>query len=790
MDKSKEVALWFNEIHKEDVPFVGGKSANLGEMITSTKVPVPDGFSTTAFAFNEFIAMNKLEDGINQALKGIDEEDSQQLEKTSKKIKHIIMESKLPDDLSQRISEYYRKLVSKEKEEFVAIRSSATSEDLPDASFAGQQETYLNIRGVSNVLQKVKECYASLFTGRAIYYRIKKGFGGAKIALAVAVQRQVFSKAAGVIFTLNVSNGDDSVVMIEASYGLGEYIVQGTITPDTYYIDKKTREITKKMISKNKTKMLLREESGGTKEVAVDEEKAKAQCLKDSEILELASYAIDIEKHYNRPMDLEWAQDGRDNRLFIVQARSETVWANKKIPASEAAIGSTASMKVLVKGLPASPGIASGIAHILKSQDEINSFKSGEILITKMTAPDWVPAMKKAEAIVTDEGGMTSHAAIVSREMGVPAIVGTGSLGTKATEAIPNGAMITVNGREGMVYAGKADVSAPLAGHETGVITPEIITGTKIMVNLGEPELAEKVSVLPVDGVGLMREEFLWAQIGEHPLSLIKKGKGSFIVDTLAEGVQKVCSAFNPRPVILRFSDFKTDEYSDLKGGKGFEPAEEAPLLGWRGASRYYDPRYKEAFILELKAVSKVRDEFGFKNLWVMIPFVRTVDELRNVLMTMKDNGLERGKDLKIFLMAEIPSNIILADEFNGFIDGYSIGSNDLTMLTLGADRNNALMSSRFDERDLAVKRLIRYLIKIAHRDGKTVSICGQAPSKYDEMVDFLVRSDIDEISVNADAALHVRELVASIEKRIELEAATNEKVDYRDWEFPSPETF
>ncbi len=785
MKRSKELVLWFNEIHKGDIPFVGGKSANLGEMITSTKVPVPDGFSTTAFAFNEFIRVNKLEDKINDALKGINEEDSQQLGEASKKIKQMIIDAKLQDDMSKEISDYYEKLVGKEKQDFVAIRSSATSEDLPDASFAGQQETYLNIKGVDNVLEKVKECYASLFTARAIYYRIKKGFGESKIALAVAIQRQVFSETAGVIFTLDVSNGDNSVVMIEASYGLGEYVVQGTITPDTYYIDKNTRKITKKIISKDKTRMLLREESGGTREVFISEEKAGLQCLKDSEVVELASYAIDIEKHYNRPMDLEWAQDSRDHRLFIVQARSETVWANKKAPIAVETEKLEGPLKIIVKGLPASPGTASGQAHILKSQEEIDSFKQGEVLVTKMTAPDWVPAMKKAKAIVTDEGGMTCHAAIVSREMGVPCIVGTGSLSTKATETILDGEMITVDGKEGVVYEGEVKESQPAPVAVAAVGAQEIITGTKIYVNLAEPELAGKVSALPVDGVGLMREEFLWAQIGEHPLSLIKKGQGSFIVDTLAEGMRKVCSVFDPRPVILRFSDFKSDEYSNLKGGKEFEPTEEAPLLGWRGASRYYDPKYKEAFILELKAVRKVREELGLKNLWVMIPFTRTVDELKKVLEIMKENGLERGSDLKVFLMAEIPSNIILADKFNEFIDGYSIGSNDLTMLTLGADRDNALMSSRFDERDLAVKRLIHYLIKIAHRDGKTVSICGQAPSKYDEIVDFLVRSDVDDISVNADAAVHVRELVASVEKRIELEAATKEEIENSDWDFP-----
>ncbi|MCL5009554.1 MAG: phosphoenolpyruvate synthase [Candidatus Parvarchaeota archaeon] len=786
MERKKELVLWFNEIGKNDVSLVGGKSANLGEMVSTMKVPVPNGFSTTAYAFDEFIRINNLEDKINEILNGINEEDSNQLGAASKKIKELVVGANLQEELVKKVSEYYTKLIDKEKEDFVAIRSSATSEDLPDASFAGQQDTYLNIKGIEDVLEKIKECYASLFTARAIYYRIKKGFGKAKISLAVAVQRQVFSETAGVIFTLDVSNGDNSVVMVEASYGLGEFIVQGTVTPDTYYVDKKTKKIKKKIISRTKTRMLVREESGGTKELAVPKDKVEVQCLTDNQIIELASYGIEIEKHYGRPMDMEWAQDNRDHKLFIVQARSETVWSNKKNQIAQKEKKDLNSMEIIVKGLSASPGTASGIAHILNSEKEIDSFKEGEILITKMTAPDWVPAMKKAKAIVTNEGGMTCHAAIVSREMGVPCIVGTGSISRNATEVIKDGAIITVDATNGIVYAGK--IADEPHGQDKGRDVEkvgEIITGTKIMVNLGEPDLAEKVAALPVDGVGLMREEFLWAQIGEHPLSLIKKGKSQFVIDTLSEGIKKVCSAFNPRPVIMRFSDFKSDEYTNLKGGEEFEPKEEAPLLGWRGASRYYDSKYKDAFVLELKAVKKVREEMGFKNLWVMIPFTRTVDELKKVLGIMKENGLERGEDLKIFLMAEIPSNIILADRFNEFIDGYSIGSNDLTMLTLGADRDSALMSSRFDERDLAVKRLIRYLIKIAHKDNKTVSICGQAPSKYDEIVDFLVRSDIDDISVNPDVAVHVRELVASVEKRIEVEAATKDKVDHKEWEFP-----
>ena len=788
MNKENSLVIWLKDIKKENVNIVGGKSANLGEMISSVNVPVPGGFSTTAFAFDQFIQNNGLEERISGTLEGVDEEDVNALDDAGKKIRAMVLAANLQEQLKKEIIEHYHKLVEDEKEEFVAIRSSATSEDLPEASFAGQQETFLNVKGDKDVLQKVKECYASLFTDRAIYYRIKRGFKNVKISLAVAVERMVFSKSSGVMFTLDVSNGDRSVIMIEASYGLGEYVVQGVVTPDTYYTGKKDGEIARKIISKEKSKKLVRKQDGGVSEVEIGPDEASKQCLSDEQIKELAGYGKRIEDHYGHPMDIEWALDERNNRLFIVQARSETAWSGKgasKGAATEKK-GNTENAELITKGLPASPGVGSGTARVLLDLNEIDKFKEGEVLVTKMTTPDWVMVMKKASAIVTDEGGMTCHAAIVSRELGIPCIVGTASVEKKATEVIKNGEMITVNARDGTVYRGNINIEQPKEANRAaaGVQASEIITGVKIFVNLSEPGMAEKSASLPVDGVGLMREEFLWAQIGEHPLSMIKNGQSQKIIDTLAEGIGKVCSAFNPRPVILRFSDFKTDEYKNLKGGKEFEPDESNPMLGWRGASRYYHKGYEEAFILELKAVKKVRESSGLKNLWVMIPFTRTVDELKKVLAIMKDNGLERTEDFKIFLMAEIPSNIILADKFNEYIDGYSVGSNDLTMLTLGADRNNGLMSEIFDERNLAVKRLINHLIKTAHKDGKTVSICGQAPSQYDEIVEFLVRADIDDISVNPDSAVHVRELVASVERRIELEAATGSVKKDKDLNF------
>lgn len=780
MEKEKQLVLWFNDIKKEDVPLIGGKSANLGEMFNYVQVPIPPGFSTTSFAFNYFLDKNKIREDIENSLNGIDVENEADLKKASSHIKSLITSADFPSDFIKSLLENYHKLVKENNAEFVAVRSSATAEDLPDASFAGQQDTYLNVHGDDELIEKVKECYASLFNERAIYYRAKNSIDTKTVALAVVIQKQVFSIESGVMFTLDVSNGDNSLIVVEASYGLGEYIVGGVVTPDLFYIDKKTMQIKRKVIE-NKDRKLVRLKEGGTKDIKLNENEAKEQCLLDSEVLELAGYGMKIEQHYSHSMDIEWAKD-EDGKIYIVQARAETVWSNKdKIKTAES------KENILLSGLPASPGFVSGPSHVILDVKDIDQFKSGEILITVMTSPDWVPAMKKAKAIVTDEGGITSHAAIVSRELGVPCIVGTGGRGKKATDVIRNGEMITVDSKNGLVYSGEIKLEKEKTEEKTTAANGGIIiTGTKIFVNLGEPDLAERTAKLHADGVGLMREEFIWANIGKHPLYLLKEGKADMLVDTLADGMRKVCAAFNPRPVILRFSDFKTDEYANLEGGKEFEPKESSPLLGWRGSSRYYDPKYKDAFVLELKAVKKVREEFRLKNLHVMVPFTRTVEELKKVLEILKENGLERDADFKIFLMAEIPSNIILADKFNKYIDGYSIGSNDLTMLVLGADRNNDTLSSIYDERNLAVLRMVRYLIKIAHRDGKTVSICGQAPSEYDEIVDFLVRSDIDDISVNPDAVDHVRELVASIERKIELEKDLNQKDEQiRDWEFP-----
>lgn len=784
MEKNERLILWFKDITKEDTNIVGGKAANLGEMSVSVDVPIPPGFATTTAAFNLFIDSNKIRTKMYAALKGIDVEKESDLVKASKAIKDLILKAKFPKELSAAITVNYKELQKKENAQFVAVRSSATAEDLPDASFAGQQETYLNV-GEKELLDKVRQCFASLFTERAIYYRAKNNVDTTKVSLSAVIQKQVFSSSAGVMFTLDVANGDRSVIVIESSYGLGEYVVGGIVTPDLFYVDKSSKEIKKRTIAK-KELALMRLKKGGSKQVTVPQDRAEKSSISDSDVLELAEYGMRIEKHYGKPMDIEWAKN-EDGKIYIVQARPETVWSKALN------VDAVKDKEVVVSGMSASPGFVSGVAHVILDIKNIDKFRSGEILITKMTAPDWVPAMKKAIAIVTDEGGITSHAAIVSRELGVPCIVGTGGKGKLATEYIKTGEIITVDSKNGVVYAGEvtqiegqSGTTAKAPQQSFGTNVGMIITGTKILVNLGEPELAEKVAKLPADGVGLMREEFIWAEIGEHPLYMIKDGRSNVIISKLSDGIRKVCAAFNPRPVILRFSDFKTDEYAHLKGGENYEPKESSPLLGWRGASRYYDPKYKDAFILEVQAVKKVREEYGLKNLFVMFPFTRTVEELQKVIEIMKENGLERGEDFKVFLMAEIPSDIILADKFNEYIDGYSIGSNDLTMLVMGADRNNELISHVYDERNLAVFRMIRYLIKIAHRDGKTVSICGQAPSEYDEVVDFLIRSDIDDISVNPDTVEHVRELVASVEKRIELEKSLNEKTNgNNDWDFP-----
>lgn len=782
MNRENAFVLWFDQLKREDVALVGGKSSSLGEMTSSTNVPVPYGFATTAHGYRHFMEQTGLEDKIRAELARLDDvENSALLREICANIRQLICDAVMPADLADSIRAAYDELGKKvgESNPFVAVRSSATAEDLPDASFAGQQDTYLNVRGADLIIQKVKECYASTFTDRATYYRVKQGFDHMTVALSAAIQMMVFSKAAGVMFTVDLVTGNDENILIEGSWGLGEYVVQGTVTPDNFTVNKKDMKILNRMIN-DKNISLVRNPEGDCVEKVVPPEQAKAQVLSDEQVLELASYAKAIEKHYGCYMDMEWGVDERDGKIWILQARPETVWSRKNKDGKKAAEEEHATVitrEIIVKGLPASPGKAAGKAHVILDPADIDDFKEGEILVTAMTAPDWVPAMKKAKAIVTDAGGMTCHASIVSRELGIPCIVGTKSRSEEGTVRIQNGQMITVDATNGIVYDGMLEEVAKK--QEAPAVTQQVVeyipvTGTKVYMNLGDPDLAEKYGVLPCDGIGLMREEFIWTTfIHEHPMHLIETGRSDFAVDTLAEGMRKVCQALAPRQVVVRLSDFKSSEYRDLKGGDKYEPHESSALLGWRGASRYYDPKYAPAFLLELQAIRKVREEYGFKNLQVMIPFCRTVKEAEEVTNLMAANGLARSADFKVWLMAEIPANIILADQFNKYVDGYSIGSNDLTMLILGCDRDNETVQHIYDERNLAVRRAIRHLIEVAHKDGKTVSICGQAPSVYPEFCEFLVKSGIDSISVNPDAVKATKRMVAQLEQRIMLDAVT-----------------
>ena len=794
MKKEEQFLLWFEQLERKDVDIVGGKSSSLGEMTAKTDVPVPYGFATTAYAYRYFIKESGLEEKMRSILSELtDVENSALLRDVSARLRDAIMAEKMPQDLQDAIGAAYVELGKRVGEEnpYVAVRSSATAEDLPDASFAGQQDTYLNVQGAETIIAKVKECYASCFTDRAVYYREKQGFDHIEVALSAVVQMMVFSKTSGVMFTVNVATGDDNNILIEAAFGLGEYDVQGTVTPDNYTISKHDHKIIDRCVNEQDI-MLVRKKGGDCEEVQVPEELRKVQTLTDEQILELADYAKKIEKHYGCYMDMEWGVDERTNKIWILQARPETVWSRRNkeggAKVQESKSMTTTDHKVIVKGLPASPGKVSGRVHVILDPSRIDEFKEGEILVTEMTAPDWVPAMKKAKAIVTDSGGMTCHASIVSRELGIPCIVGTKSRGEAATVTIPDGIDVTIDATHGVVYEGIIEEAKKENQAGAAVAVAEYFppTGTKVYMNLGDPELAEKYSSLPCDGIGLMREEFIWTTyIHEHPLYLIKTGHPEKVVDQLAEGMRQVCQAMAPRPVTLRFSDFKSSEYRDLKGGDEFEPYEPSALLGWRGASRYYDPKYIEAFKLECQAVVKVREEFGLKNLNVMIPFCRNVEECEKVVKIMAECGLERGKDFKVWLMAEIPSNIILADQFNKYVDGYSIGSNDLTMLVLGCDRDNDTVSHIYDERNLAVRRAVRHLIEVAHSEGKTVSICGQAPSVYPEFCEFLIKSGIDSISVNPDTVKFTKKLVAQVEQRVMLDALTGrgrKEVEELDW--------
>ncbi|MCX8204295.1 MAG: phosphoenolpyruvate synthase [Candidatus Nezhaarchaeota archaeon] len=790
---SEQFILWFEQLGKHDIAKAGGKGANLGEMLRAG-IPVPPGFVVTAQAYQHFIEKADIKDKIYQVIKEKIKhpDDPREYEEVSTEIRGIIESTPIPPEVEEAIRLSYRELSARigVGEAYVAVRSSATAEDLPDASFAGQQETYLNVRGEEELLRKVVKCWSSLFTPRAIFYRQQKGFPHEKVLMSVVIQKMVNSKSAGVIFTIHPVTGDHSKIVIEGSWGLGEGVVSGSVTPDRFIVDKSTLKIVEEQIAEKVVEYVHDPETGRTVRTSVPPERRKQPCLSPEEVKVLAELAIKIENHYGRPQDIEWAID-RDlpfpSNVFIVQSRPETIWG-LKAPSLELRKDTIAPALPLVKGLPASPGIAFGVARVALSPEELaSSFKKGDILVTKMTNPDWVPFMRMASSIVTDDGGMTCHAAIVSRELGIPAIVGTGN----ATKLMKTGGEYTVDARVGVVYEGKVDAilsetkpsQAPAAltvSEARGFVQ---VTGTKILMNLGVPEKISEYRNLPFDGIGLMRIEFIMASwIGEHPLYLIETKQEKKFVDKLAEGIAMVAREIYPRPVVVRLSDFKTNEYRQLKGGEKYEPHEDNPMLGWRGVSRYISPQYREAFKLELKAIKKVRDEMGLRNVWVMLPFVRTTWEVEEVLKLMEEEGLRRGRDFKVWAMVEVPSVIFMAEEFCRYFDGFSIGSNDLTQLILGTDRDSQILPEidprYFDERDPAVKRAIEYLIKIAHRHGVTVSICGQGPSVYPEFTEFLVRCGIDSISVNPDVVAQTRHLVASVEMKIILERLAQLKVE------------
>ncbi|MCE4602385.1 MAG: pyruvate, water dikinase [Desulfurococcales archaeon] len=798
--------VWLDEIPLQDKTLVGGKAAGLGIMI-SNGIPVPPGFVVTSEAYKQFI----FETGIAGFIKHIIEEvivsgKPEEYEKASSLIRSKFIRTPMPSRIRSEIIQAYRRLGSQVglEEPRVAVRSSATLEDLPEASFAGQQETYLNVQGEDAVVEHVKKAWASLWTARALSYRDSLNIDHEAAYMAVVVQKMVNSRSSGVMFTIHPVTGDESKIVVESIWGLGEFIVGGKVTPDTFILDKGTLEILEARISEKDRALFYDDMLGRNVEVELpsgEEDLARIRektpgvarivekygirsdrpSITEEEAKSLAEMGLKVEQVFARPMDIEWAIDSdmpQGNNIFLVQARPETVWSRRAKEQVEEERVEEKTGEVLVRGVPASPGIASGRVKVALTVDEAKrKMEKGDVLVTKMTDPDWVPYMKMASAIVTDEGGMTAHAAIVARELGIPAVVGTGD----ATNKLKDGVLVTVDGSRGVVYYGELAREEAEERPAEAAVPAEIlvnlhpVTATKIYMNLGQPEEIDRYKNLPFDGIGLMRIEFIISSwIGYHPLYLIDQGRGVFFVDKLAEGIAKVASAIYPRPVVVRFSDFKTNEYKGLKGGEKYEITERNPMIGWRGVSRYISQKYEPAFRLEVRAIKKVRDEWGLKNVWVMFPFVRTTWELERAIKIMEDEGLYRGKDFKVWIMVEVPSTVFLADEFAKIIDGFSIGSNDLTQLVLGADRDSGLLARMgyFDERDPAVLRAMEMIIDAAHKNGITASICGQAPSVYPEVVEFLVRKGIDSISVNPDAVIRVRRTVASIEQRILLEKA------------------
>ena len=748
MNQGRKTSVWFNEVGKDDVPSVGGKGANLGEM-TRANIPVPPGFIITAHAYFDFLQRTKITDKIRELLKPLDANDSKQLQQTAGKVKQVILNAAMPPEVAVEIKEAYVKM----GKGLVAVRSSATAEDLPEASFAGQQRTFLNVQGEEDVVTAVQGCWASLFEPRAIFYREQHGFDHFKVGIAVPVQKMVQSQASGVMFTLEPVTSDQSKIIIEAVFGLGEAIVGGEVNPDLYIVDKEGLKISTKKIGAQEWK-LVRNPTSGDKDaniqVPLPPSSQSQQKISDDDIIHLAKLGKQIEDHYQFPQDIEWAIE--DNQVFIVQTRPVTTI--KEV----AEVTTEIEAPTLLTGASASPGMASGPAKIVPEASQIDKVVNGDILVAEMTTPDFVPAMKRAVAIVTDRGGRTSHAAIVSRELGIPCVVGAEG----ATTTLTDGRIITVDGSQGKVYEGRVAKEKMTAVAD--ILREQIKTKTKVYVNLAQPELAEKVAAHNVDGVGLLRAEFIIAQIGEHPSYMISQNRGAEFTDKLADGLTIFAKVFNPRPVVYRTTDFKTNEYRALIGGQEYEPEEENPMLGYRGCSRYI--REIDVFKIELDAIKKVRQ--NYKNLWVMIPFVRTVDELAGAKRIMEAEGLKRSDDFQLWMMAEVPSNIFIMEKFLEVgIDGISIGSNDLTQLTLGIDRDSPKLAKEFDERNEAVLTALERAIKVTKSMGVTSSICGEAPSVYPEITEKLVEWGITSVSISPDMIGKTREIIAKAEERL-----------------------
>lgn len=757
MQKSKLIA-WFKEVDKEDTALVGGKGANLGEMVQAG-FNVPEGFVVTANAYYQFVKDNNLAIKIKHLLGSVNREDSHALMQVSEHVKKEIMKGKMSDELIKEVVGAYRRLGGVLKDALVAVRSSATAEDLATASFAGQQETYLNVKGETVLLEKIKEGWASLFDARAIYYRHHQKFDDLKVGIALVVQKMIESEKSGIMFTIDPVTNDKSRIVIESIYGLGELIVQGAEIPDHYEVYKEDFKILLKKISKQKYSLIRFK--GKNKKVKVSRKIAQKQKISDDEITSLAKVAKKLEQHYYFPQDIEWAIENK--KIYIVQTRAiTTTHQNEEKPkALHVKVSDIASEKLtpILKGDPASPGITSGPVKIIYSAKEIGKVLTGDILVAPQTNPDFVPAMKRAVAIVTDKGGRTSHAAIVSRELGIPAIVGAQT----ATKSLKTGTVITVNGVKGEIYKGGHSKSQGKTVYQEEV---NVKTATKVYVNLAEPEFADRTSKLNADGVGLLRAEFMMAGIGTHPKKMIRDGKKKEFIEKLASGLEIFCRSFYPKPVVYRASDFKTNEYRNLIGGKEFEPNEPNPMLGYRGVYRYiHDP---QVFELELEAIKYVRNKLSLKNLWLMLPFVRTVEELEKVKKIIASSGLSRSSNFKLWMMVEIPSNVIMLDKFiECGIDGVSIGSNDLTMLILGTDRDNEEVAPEFNEQNDAVLWAIEKVIKTCHKYKITASICGQAASTYPELVEKLVKWGATSVSVSPDAVALTRRLISEIEKKI-----------------------